>query len=403
MPTQSSLPWRRLTAAILFATACSSTAALRAQCFASQPSWLPGAGVAGTDSPVQAMLEWDPDGAGPAPARIVLGGGFRAAGSLAVDGLVAYDPIAGTFGLVDAAAGGNRLVGWVSALAQLPNGNLVAAGSFQLGDSFHSIAIWNGSAWASLGGDGSASIVALAVRSNGNIIAGGTQLQLGAVTANMVAEWNGTSWSDLGNGLTGQGVVNTLKFLPNGALVAGGVFGPGNIAVRNGNSWSGLGSGIAGRVQSVVTLANGDLIAGGEFLTAGSVICNHIARWNGSTWSSLGSGINGLAPVAGGPIVHDLRLLANGSVLVAGAFTTAGATLARSLATWDGFAWSPIADGVEGRVVSTLESSDGSLWLGGQIRRSLTSQAATPSVIVENVIRRRNGVWSALARAPPAA
>ena len=38
---------------------------------------------------------------------------------------------------------------------------------------------------------------------------------------------------------------------------------------------------------------NGDLIAGGDFTSAGGASAAHIARWNGSSWQAVGSGIGG--------------------------------------------------------------------------------------------------------------
>ena len=39
---------------------------------------------------------------------------------------------------------------------------------------------------------------------------------------------------------------------------------------------------------SALTVYNGELIAGGDFTTAGGVTCNYIARWNGSDLAAAG-------------------------------------------------------------------------------------------------------------------
>ena len=49
--------------------------------------WLPGYGCPGVNGQVAAMTQWDPDGAGPAPALIVLAGSFSVAGPVATAGL----------------------------------------------------------------------------------------------------------------------------------------------------------------------------------------------------------------------------------------------------------------------------------------------------------------------------
>jgi hypothetical protein len=64
-----------------------------------------------------------------------------------------------------------------------------------------------------------------------------------------------------------------------------------------------------------LTVYNGQLIAGGNFTTAGGVSTNRIARWDGSNWEALGSGMN-----------YDVRALTvyNGELIAGGWFTTAG-------------------------------------------------------------------------------
>src|SRR5262245_33921601 len=59
-----------------------------AQC---QRQWLPGAGVPGTDSHIEAVTHWDPDGAGPQPELLVVGGPITTIGPLPVEGLAGFD------------------------------------------------------------------------------------------------------------------------------------------------------------------------------------------------------------------------------------------------------------------------------------------------------------------------
>jgi hypothetical protein len=84
----------------------------------------------------------------------------------------------------------------------------------------------------------------------------------------------------------------------------------------NMNSW----------VYALTTLPNGDLIAGGDFTTAGGVPANRIARWNGSAWSALGSGMNS--------DVYALTTLPSGDLIAGGGFTTAGGVVAPYIARW---------------------------------------------------------------------
>jgi len=95
------------------------------------------------------------------------------------------------------------------------------------------------------------------------------------------------------------------------------------VAVRaagQGYAWYPLGSGMNNTVYAL-TVYNGELIAGGEFSTAGGVTCNRIARWNGSTWQPLGTGMT--APVLA-LTVYDGELIAGGTFTTAGGVTCNG-------------------------------------------------------------------------------
>ena len=48
--------------------------------------------------------------------------------------------------------------------------------------------------------------------------------------------------------------------------------------------------GLNGPALALTVLPNGDLVAGGNFATAGGVTENRIARWDGSSWAPFGSG-----------------------------------------------------------------------------------------------------------------
>src|SRR5438477_8623746 len=64
-----------------------------------------------------------------------------------------------------------------------------------------------------------------------------------------------------------------------------------------------------------LTVYNGQLIAGGDFLVAdNSVHVNHVARWDGASWQPLGSGL-------GPPLYGTVYALAvyNGDLIAGGA------------------------------------------------------------------------------------
>lgn len=155
-----------------------------------------------------------------------------------------------------------------------------------------------------------------------------------------------------------SGLINTLAMKADGRIVvAGNMPATGNIAIGNGTSWASLGSGLAGVASSVVVLRSGDIIAAGDFTTAGGVPANRVARWNGATWSPLGSGLDG-------PVLALLEL-PNGDLLAGGSFTTAGGAPAAHIARWNGTTWSPVADGTNAPVHALLLARDGTVWVGG--------------------------------------
>ncbi|MEX2217682.1 MAG: hypothetical protein WD749_02890, partial [Phycisphaerales bacterium] len=164
---------------------------------------------------------WDPDGAGPQPERLVVGGQFTAAGRTLASNIAMWDG-SGWQAL------GSGMDQYVKALAVLPTGELVAAGAFSTagGTPARRIARWDGNAWSPLGtGVGSVqfdAVFALAVLPGGDLIAGGAFSGAGGNPANNVARWNGSSWSALGSGLNGS--VAALAVRPGGELVAAGGF-----------------------------------------------------------------------------------------------------------------------------------------------------------------------------------
>nr|MCU0867580.1 hypothetical protein [Planctomycetota bacterium] len=114
-----------------------------AQC---APGLASSAGTNGTDNFVYASELWDPDGPGPAPAVVALGGLFRLAGATFANAVVAYDPALQTFTALGGGITGG--VAEVGDLLPLPNGDLIASGTFTTagGVPAANIARWNGAA-----------------------------------------------------------------------------------------------------------------------------------------------------------------------------------------------------------------------------------------------------------------
>src|SRR5262245_21908614 len=109
----------RLLVVLLLAGSCQPVVA---QCAL---QFVAGDPIAGVDGDVHAMVEWDPDGAGPATPRIVIGGDFSAVADIAAENIAALDPATGTW-----TALGAGMSDVVFALAVSANGDLVAGGLF---------------------------------------------------------------------------------------------------------------------------------------------------------------------------------------------------------------------------------------------------------------------------------
>jgi hypothetical protein len=345
------------------------TTLLPAQC--TNP-WLAGQGVPGVDTFVNAVTGWDPDGAGPAPTRIVVGGPFSVAGDSACDRIAAWDPATSTWSPL-----GSGMDDVVLVLGTMPNGDLVAGGGFTVAGGIPApgIARWNGTAWSSLGGGLAGGAIAFATLPNGDLVVAGQFTHAGGVPANNIARWDGSAWHALGAGT--NDIVRSLCVRPNGDLVAGGYFTsaggvPTSLIARwDGVAWSALGAGISAgpglsypSVLSMATLPNGDLVAGGEFESAGGVPASCIAQWNGTAWSPLGSGVAGPFPFAS-INVTGLLTLANGDLLAGGRFQFAGGTAASNVARWNGVAWSPIDAGTDADVTAVAPLPGGSVAIGG--------------------------------------
>ncbi|MBL8752782.1 MAG: hypothetical protein JNK15_05730 [Planctomycetes bacterium] len=202
-----------------------------------------------------------------------------------------------------------------------------------------------------------------------------------------IAAWDAATamWSPLGTGL--GDTVNSLAVLPNGELVAAGLFlnagttPCSRVARWNGASWSPLGSGTNGPVNDLDVLPNGDLVAVGSFTSAGGVAANRIARWNGSTWAPFGAGCDLDATC--------VAVLQNGDVVAGGSFTSAGGIAANQIARWDGATWSALGTGIQGTPYGLHVRPNGDLVAGG----NFTSAGGVPA----NYIALWNGAaWSAL-------
>lgn len=275
---------------------------------------------------------------------LVAGGVFSTIGGIAATGIARWNGT--TWSPL-----GNGISGGVRALAVMANGDLAAGGAFQsaIGSV---VARWNGVSWSAFGaGLGTGGpiynpdfLAALVVRPNGDLVAGGLFSGPGGGTVSL---WNGTTWTGLGATVD----VQALAVLPNGNVVAGG----SAVVQWNGASWVQLGtlpqSSLPVTCFSLGVLANGDPIA-----SSGSAI----ATWNGTTWTTIGP-CDGLAKA--------LVTLASGDVVAGGIFHAIYGVHVANLAKWDGIVWSAIGAGTASPASSTtdaVELANGDIAFAGQ-------------------------------------
>lgn len=244
----------------------------------------------------------------------------------------------------------------------LPNGDLVAGGSFRVADGaiVNHLARWDGATWHGIGGGFDGQVVAIARMANGDLIAAGQFATAGGVPANRIARWNGSVWAPVGAGFAGD-IVHALTLLPNGDIVAASnltsaASSSGHYGLQryDGVSWQhvpGLDAGLFPVVTRVVTLANGGLALSGNFSVG--FVPGEVAIFDAATSTMQ------LLPVPVGGGVRSLLAASNGELWIGGA---ANATLP-SLARWNGTAWSPVA-GAPGNILALAEDGAGRVIVG---------------------------------------
>lgn len=309
-----------------------------------------------------------------AAGNLYAGGSFTTAGGVTVNGVAKWN--GSTWSALGSGMSGGSFGVVVNALVCDAGGNLYAGGDFATagGLTAKCIAKWNGTTWSALGTGMDAPVSALAIDTAGNLFAGGRFLKAGGVTVRGISKWNGSAWSALGSGMQtdnpsfAAGTVHALSFDTGGNLHAGGNFltaggvTTNHIAKWNGTTWSDLATGMDSLVYALACDSGGNLYAAGDFTKAGGVGVSRVAKWNGGSWSALGSGMNGP--------VRAVACDRNGSVYVGGEFTTAGGVGANYIAKWNGSAWSVLGSGTNGPVNALAIDSQGQLFAGGSFTKA---------------------------------
>lgn len=280
-----------------------------------------GAGLTGTPTSRGQAVEVLPSG------DVYAGGTFNNAGGIPAQGLAKWN---GTTWLETGYSGSN-----VTGLATLPDG-AVAIASVQTGCARR----WNGSAWTCITGNYTAvavGITSLETFPNGDVFVGGRiRYQPNVFEALNIGRWNGTQWDA---SLKLDDPVHALLAVPTGSggtdlyacgefdnATAPNIINVSKIARWDGTQWLPLGSGLNYTARAMALAADGSLIVGGDFNTAGGAPANRVARWDGTQWHPLGGGANAE--------VYSVAGLANGDIMIGGLFTKVDDKLAAHFARW---------------------------------------------------------------------
>jgi hypothetical protein len=226
----------------------------------------------------------------------VAAGFFDTAGGVPANNIARWDGIA--WSPLGAGIGGQYVE--VHALTALPNGDLVAGGFFSTAGNVAAanVARWNGTAWSPLGAGIAGGwqqypqVHALAALPNGDVLAGGSFDAAGGVAATNLARWNGSAWSAAGAVVGLGSEVFALAALSTGEIVVGGGFTSAN-----------------GRASHYAALYTSDCLATAVSSGAGcagsagpNVLTAETRPWTGSTFTATATGLpaNALALVVYG-------------------------------------------------------------------------------------------------------
>ena len=186
---------------------------------------------------------------------------------------------------------------------------------------------------------GTGQIVAAAEQGNGLVIIGGDFSQVGGLARNRIARLNTSGTVDPSFDPNIDGAVNCIAVQPDGKILVGGNFGSvkpngGATALRSslarfnadGSIDNAFDPGVAGTVRALAIQSNGSIVIAGNFTTVAGTARNHIARVsnNGTIDTAFNPDANGT--------VHAVLVQPDGKVVLGGEFTTVSATTRNRIA-----------------------------------------------------------------------
>jgi len=313
-------------ASVAFVAAGLAASTAPAQC---TPTWsVDAAGFAQiSDTTLRAVCSFDPDGGGPAPARIIY------AGSRLLSVSSDENPVVEWTG-TELRPVGTGLRGSVESLAVL-NNELVAFGSLTLsGASSIPAAKWNGRDWTRMDTGLRSSLGIYATAYRGELVV----TLPSSLPSNAVSRWNGATWTPLGPELLRAGSANTIHAANDELYFASDA----TLSKWDGSQWTPMGAFAAGfeggRTIRTIAWYGGSLIVGGNFAFSPNgnyvgCLARLVADASGGHWESLGPAENSRCGA--------LTIL--GPSLFAQISYGSGASAVNELRMWDGAAFSPLA------------------------------------------------------------
>ncbi|HXB10482.1 MAG TPA: hypothetical protein VNZ45_00735, partial [Bacteroidia bacterium] len=241
------------------------------------------------------------------------------------------------------------------------NNQIYSIGQFQH-DSKDYLARWNGAKWDTI----TKAKNAYGIKSIGSYlyVYGGFD-SIADVKASYIAKWDGTVWSaiDTTHWLN-AGIADIISF--QGDLYATGNFNNYNntilqIAKWNGAQWLPVGSGFQGGIDwgNCFAIFNNNLYVGGIFKKTEGNPGNGIVRWDGSAFYDVGGGIS-----CCGTSQIESMLSFNGGLYVAGSFTDMSGVPAKYFSKWDGTKWCGFGS-IINNTTGSLVNYNGQLIIGG--------------------------------------
>lgn len=299
---------------------------------------------------------------------VYIGGQFRYVGGVPVYNVARWRQADSSWVRV-----GTGVNGEVLALTTADDGALYVGGEFTTARTVSDtlltrhVARWESGQWDPLAGGTDAAVSALAVDGS-TVYAGGRFTQPGQY----VARWDGAAWSRLGGGM--DDTVLALDYR-DGNLYAGGRFttaggtSANHVALWSGSAWAGLSGGTNASVSAVEVSPFGEVYVGGLFTEADGKTVNQVARWYGGTWYALENGTN--------LEVKTLDHPGGCKLYAGGAFTKVSGTDAGGVAAWNSTSWSFFAEQLDTGSISSLESTESGVFVGGNFGAITGSNGTT--------------------------